>query len=113
MYKLLACSALLAMTGCDDTMFGLPVGGLTSGDDTGCENTYPSTFDGVVALYDAECSFCHEGGAAAPDFDADDLQEDAESAAGRFFVAGDSLNSDFYRRIAEIDGTYPMPPGSP
>jgi hypothetical protein len=102
-------AVVLFAAGCDDTLFGVPIGG----DDSGVIPTYDVSFEGVEAMWAAECHHCHP---AVDPFDLDMLVEDIQAGTGQFIVPGDPSASMFWRLIAgeRLDGDpLTMPMGTP
>jgi len=104
---LVLASALVA--GCDDTLFGVPIGG----DGGPVEPAYEVSFRGVEDMWAAHCQACHP---AVNAFVLDDVVADVAAGGGAYLQPGDPGASMFWRLIAaeRIDGDpRVMPDGTP
>lgn len=104
---LLVAAALMA--GCDNTLFGVPIGG----DGGPVEPAYEVSFAGVEAMWVDHCQVCHP---AVNAFVLDDMIDDVNAGGGAYLVPGDPSASMFWRLIAaeRIDGDpRVMPDGTP
>lgn len=99
--------ALLLLTACDDTLFG--VNGAGKDTDTG---PLPTGHAGVVAIFDEDCTSCHPAGGTGSG--GLDLEGDlcttvvgvsAQGYTGTLVVAGDSAASVLWHKMADT-GTY-------
>ena len=107
--RLWVAGALLALAGCDNTLFGVPIGG----DDAAVEPEYEVSFAGVEAMWVDHCQVCHP---TVDPFVIDDLIDDVDQETGRYIVPGDPEDSMFWRLISasRIDGDpRTMPDGAP
>jgi hypothetical protein len=100
---------LMVMPGCDDTLFGVPIGG----GDGPVEPVYEVGYAGVQEMWSDHCQACHP---AVNPFVLDDLVADIQAGDERYIVAGDPGASMFWRLISgtRVEGDpRTMPDGSP
>ena len=95
------------LAGCDDTLFGVPVGGGPG------EPEYTSDWQGVEDMFADHCSDCHPG---LNPWVLANLEADIRDGTEEFVVAGDAEASQLWRIISETrqEGDVPaMPLGLP
>ena len=99
----------LGASGCDNTLFGVPIGG----EQGPVDPEYQVSFAGVQAMWEDHCQVCHP---TVDPFVMDDLVEDLEAETGIYIVPGSPEDSMYWRLISatRIDGDpRVMPDGTP
>lgn len=96
------------LAGCDDTLFGVPVGD----GPVDVVPEYDDNWDGVQAMFDDHCADCHP---SLNPWVLADVEADLADESGVYVVPGDHEASQLWRMISNtrIDGDAPvMPLGS-
>lgn len=100
---------LAVLGGCDDTLYGVPIGG----EGGVVEPEYDVSFAGVEAMWVDHCQVCHP---AVNEFDLGQVVADIEQETGMYVVPGDPEASMLWRLISGTrldDDPRTMPDGSP
>lgn len=109
MRSMLGVAILIGLVACDNTLFGVPIGG----DGGAVELEYEVSFAGVEAMWVDHCQVCHP---AVDPFALEILVEDLEQESGSYVVPGDPEGSLLWRLISatRLDGDpRTMPDGAP